>query len=192
MAKFPEDQFDNLPDDLVRVGAHRAPAKRGGVWAGIAWAALASGILVVGGLYGISRINSNISFDIPILAGSGSSATPTPTPTPVAVALTDPTLIDASRAISITVLNGTPLANLQTTAGDALTAIGWPIGSTAPASTTDIATTIVYFSNPADEDIARGLVLALGVGDVRESSAFLGAPVTIVLGADYQALQPAQ
>jgi hypothetical protein len=28
-------------------------------------------------------------------------------------------------------------------------------------------------------------VQALGVGDVRESTAFVGAPVTVVLGADY-------
>jgi hypothetical protein len=56
----------------------------------------------------------------------------------------------------------------------------------------DVELTIVYYSNPADEDIARGLVLALGIGEIRESTAFFGAPVTIVLGTDYQALQPAQ
>ena len=192
MAKFPEDQFDNLPDDLVRVGAHRAPRKRGGFWVGTAWVALASGAIVVVGLYGISRINSDISFDIPILAGQETSAAPTATPTPTAEALTDPTLIDPARAISITVLNGTAFVDLQNTAGSGLTASGWPIGTLAPASTTDVETTFVYYSNPADEDIARGLVLALGIGEIRESTAFLGAPVTIVLGADYQALQPVE
>lgn len=193
MAKFPEDQFDNLPDDLVRVGAHRAPRRRGRFWVGLAWAALVSGVLVVGGLYGISRIDSNVSFDIPIFPGQGdASATPTPTPTPEIPALTDPATIDPARAISITVLNGTPVASLQNTAGSALSALGWPVGSMAPASTVDVELTIVYYSNPADEDIARGLVLALGIGEIRESTAFFGAPVTIVLGTDYQALQPAQ
>lgn len=192
MAKFPQDQFDNLPPDLLRVGAHRSPRPRGGFWVATAWVALSSGILIVGGLYGISRVNNDITFEIPIFPGQATSATPTPTATPTAMALTDPTTIDKTRAITITVLNGTPLAGLQNTAFAELKALKWPVGSRAPASTTDVETTIVYYSNPADEDIARGLVLALGIGEIRESTAFLGAPVTIVLGADYQALQPVE
>ncbi|MGV8970582.1 MAG: LytR C-terminal domain-containing protein [Microbacteriaceae bacterium] len=185
MAKFPEDPFDDFPEDLARVGAHRAPKKRGGGWVGFAWAALATGLLVIGGLYATSLINNEISFEIPGFVEEPVVETPTPTPTPTAEALTDPTLIDPARLITITVLNGTPLVGLQNTASDSLTALGWPVVSAAKASTTDIEETLVYYSNPADEDIARGLVLALGVGDVRESTAFLGAPVTVVLGADY-------
>ena len=33
-------------DDLQRVGAHRAPKKRGGGWIGFGWAVLATGVLV--------------------------------------------------------------------------------------------------------------------------------------------------
>jgi hypothetical protein len=186
MAKFPEDVFDDFPEDLARVGAHRAPRKRGGGWVGFAWAALATGALIVGGLYAVSLVNNEVSFEIPGFVEPIAEETPTPTPTPTVEALTDPTLIDPARLITITVLNGTPLVGLQNTATDALTGLGWPVISAAKASTTDIEETFVYYSNPADEDIARGLVLALGVGDVRESTAFLGAPVTIVLGADYQ------
>jgi hypothetical protein len=43
----------------------------------------------------------------------------------------------------------------------------------------------VYYSNPADEDVARGLVIALGTGEIKESLAYPGASVTIVLGSDY-------
>ena len=43
---------------------------------------------------------------------------------------------------------------------------------------------MVYYGDPANEDVARGLVLALGVGEIRESTAY-NAPLTIVLGADY-------
>ena len=187
MAKFPEDPFDDFPEDLARVGAHRAPKKRRG-WVGFAWAALATGVLVIGGLYGVSLINDEVSFDIPGLTEDPveAIATPTPTSTPTAQPITDPTLIDSARNISITVLNGTPLVGLQTSVMSALTSAGWPVVSAAKASTTDIEETLVYYSNPADEDVARGLVLALGIGDVRESTAFLGAPVTIVLGADYE------
>jgi len=188
MASYPKDRFDDLPADLVRVGAHRAPKKRGGGWIAFAWAALATGLLVVGGLYGLSRIDSNISFDIPgVAAPTEEPTTPAPVVTPTATPLTDPAAIDPARAISITVLNGTAVPATLGEAADALEAAGWPVGGRAAASASDVESTIVYYSNPADEDIARGLVAALGVGDVRESTAFLGAPITIVIGADYTA-----
>jgi len=186
MASYPKDLFDDLPKDLVRVGAHRAPKKRGGGWIGFAWAALATGVLVVGGLFTLSLIDPSVRFEIPGLpAPAESVAAPTEEPTPTALPLTDPATIDPARLITITVLNGTPVAGQQTVAGDALAAGGWPVGTTTTASTSDVEKTTVYYSNPADEDIARGLVGALGVGEIRESTAFLGAPVTIVLGADY-------
>ncbi|TBN57599.1 LytR family transcriptional regulator [Glaciihabitans arcticus] len=190
MATFPKDQFDTLPEDLARQGAHRAPKKKGGGWVGFAWAALATGVLVVGGLYGLSLIDSTIRFEVPgITAGEEEVTTPSESATPEVPALTDPTTIDKARKISITVLNGTETAGLQTVAGDALKALKWPIGTRTTASLTDVEKTFVYYSNPADEDIARGLVLALGIGEIRESAAFIGAPLTIVLGDDYAATQ---
>ncbi|GAB2467377.1 hypothetical protein HD599_000400 [Conyzicola lurida] len=186
MASYPKDRFDDLPKDLVRVGAHRAPKKRGGGWIGFAWAALATLVLIVGGLFTLSLVDPSIRFEFPGLpAASEPSATPTDATTPTALPLTDPALIDPARGITITVLNGSTVVGQQDVAGAALTSLGWPVGSLTTASTSDIEETIVYYSNPADEEIARGLVQALGVGDVRESTAFVGAPITIVLGADY-------
>ena len=186
MASYPKDRFDDLPADLVRVGAHRAPKKRGGGWIGFAWAALATGLLVVGGLFTLSLIDPTVRFEIPgLVAEDEPSATPTEEATPTALPLTDPATLDPARGITITVLNGTPNVGQQNVAADALTALGWTIGSATTASTTDIEKTIVYYGDPADEDVARGLVAALGVGEVRESTAFLGAKITIVLGTDY-------
>ena len=54
MAKQLHDRFDNLPEGLLRIGAHRAAAKRGRGWIAFAWAALATGILVALGLYGLA------------------------------------------------------------------------------------------------------------------------------------------
>ena len=190
MASYPKDRFDDLPKDLVRVGAHRAPKKRGGGWIGFAWAALATLVLVVGGFYVVTLIDPSVRFEIPGVQPSDSaSAAPEDDSTPTALPLTDPLTIDPARQISITVLNGTPTVGEQQAVGDKLTALGWPVGSAATASTSDIKETLVYYSNPADEEIARGLVSVLGVGDVRESNAFLGAPVTIVLGADYKSTE---
>jgi hypothetical protein len=186
MASYPKDRFDDLPEDLVRVGAHRAPRKRGGGWIAFAWAALATLVLTVGGLYVLSLVDPGVRFEIPGLpAASDPTAEPEDETTPTAIPLTDPATIDPARNITITVLNGGPIAEEQEVAGQELADAGWPIGSRTTASTNDIEKTIVYYSNPADEEIARGLVQTLGVGDVKLSDAFVGAPLTIVLGADY-------
>ena len=184
MARYPKDQFDEQPENLVRVGAHRAPRRKGRGWIGFAWAVLATGVLVIGGLYGLSRLTDGIAFEFPNFAGEETS-TPTPTPTPTAAPVLDPATIDPARLISITVLNGTATAGLHTVVGDTLAAKLWPIGARTQSSAKDVAETFVYYGDPANEDVARGLVLALGVGDIRLSDAFPGAPITIVLGADY-------
>src|SRR6187549_2296284 len=56
MAKFPSDQFDDLPADLARVGAHRAPPRAGRGWITFAWAALFTGIFVLAGLLGLNAL----------------------------------------------------------------------------------------------------------------------------------------
>lgn len=179
MPKYPADQFDNIPADLSRVGAHRAPARGARGWITFAWAALFTGIFVAAGVFGLNFFQGQ-----GFLAGAP-SATPSAPVVETAEPVIDPTTIDPARAITITVLNATPTVDLESTAGLALRAAGWPVGAFALASQRDIDKTIVYYSNPADEDVARGLVLALGTGDVLESTAFLGAPVTVVLGTDY-------
>ncbi len=182
MAKYPSDQFDDIPADLNRVGAHRVPPKAGRGWITFAWAALFTGIFVAGGLFGLSYLRSGT------FLGSGENTlVPEITETPTAEPVLDPSTIDPARAISITILNGTPTIGLAQTAGDALTAKGWTIGTMLAASATTETKTIAYYSDPANEDVARGLILALGVGEVRESSAY-NASVTLVLGSDYTAV----
>jgi len=65
-----------------------------------------------------------------------------------------------------------------------LTAAGWPVGAVTNAAADDIETTTVYYSNPADEGIALGMVELLGLGAIELSDAFPGAPITVVVGAD--------
>jgi len=179
MAKYPKDQFDNIPAELTRTGAHRAPARRGRGWLTLLWAALATGILIFAGLFALSVLN-NQSF-----LGSNTPEVPAASETPTMDPVLDPTTIDPARNITITILNGTTTVDLEDAASAALVAKGWPVTTAATASQRDIETTVVYYSNPADEDVARGVVLALGIGEIRESTAFLGAPITVVLGADY-------
>lgn len=195
MASYPKDRFDQLPEDLRRVGAHRGPKRKGRGWIGLAWAALATGVLVFGGLFTISTV-FDIDLGLPIFAGP---PTPTPTPTPIQTAepVLDPTALDeagvrADRSAKVSVLNGTATPGLQSTVAADLTGKGWLVANAIPAAQKDIPETIVYYSDPLNEDIARGVVAALGVGDIRLVSpeTFPAATLTVVIGADFPGAAP--
>jgi hypothetical protein len=175
--------FDDVPAELERVGAHRAPARRRSPWWAFGWAALATGVLVGAGVLAFSLTSGGTDFS----AGLGSVASATPTAEPV----TDPADIDNSRDITITILNGTETADLETTAETQLDDEGWPVTAATEAENRDTEATVVYYSDAANEDVARGVAIALGVGSVQLTDGELGAPVTVVLGTDYADAQPA-
>lgn len=189
MAEFPQDPFDEVPADLKRVGAHRAPRKKGRGAIAFAWAALATGVLVVGGLYGLSRVNPDISFDLPNFGG-GEQPVSSPSPSASQVPpVTDPTTVPKELKLTISVFNGTSTEGLQNVAGDAIKAAKWPNPARANSTNREIETTTIYYRSADYEGIARGLLQLLGVqGKVQLSDAFPGAPVTVVLGADYATL----
>ncbi|MDP3209310.1 MAG: LytR C-terminal domain-containing protein [Rhodoglobus sp.] len=192
MAKNPKDRFDQVPHDFARIGAHRGPKRKGRGWIGLAWSLLAIAVLVFGGLFTVGKV-LGIDLGIPIFAPA---PTPTPTPTPIKTAspVLDPTTIDqVAREIKIDVLNGSPSVGLEDTVGAQLAALGWRMGTFAAASQRDVEDTFVYYSDPANEDVARGLVLAIGAGEIRfvPVETFPGATVTIVLGADFPVPTPA-
>jgi hypothetical protein len=190
MASFPKDRFDNLPDDLVRVGAHRGPKKRGRGWIGFAWAALATLVLIVVGVFLLNRF-IGLDVSLPFLEPTATQ-TSTPTPPPTATPLTDPATIDPARQIKLDVVNGTTNVGLQQTVADQLTALGWVVGSAIPANEKNVEKTYIYYGDPANEDVARGIAIALGTGDIRliDPATFPGAPVTVVLGADFPVPAP--
>ena len=80
MATKSTDRFDSVPDDLLRTGAHRSAPKRGRGWIAFAWAALATGVLVAAGLFGLAVIRGTI--ELPFATASA-RATTKPTPTPI-------------------------------------------------------------------------------------------------------------
>jgi hypothetical protein len=186
MANFPQDQFDEVPAELKRVGAHRAPRPRGRGAIAFAWAALATGVLVVAGLYGLSRLDPNFTFALPDFGGGDNDPVATPSTSASAVPpVTDPATVDPALQLSISVLNGSASDGLQNTAADAIAAAGWPNPARANSTTRDEETTVIYYRSTEFEGIALGLAQLLGVGTIQLSDAFLGAPVTIVVGQDY-------
>jgi len=186
MANFPQDQFDEVPAELKRVGAHRAPRPKGRGAIAFAWAALATGILVVGGLYGLSRVNPDITFALPDFGGQGADPGATPSSTASSVPpVTDPTTVDPDLNLSISVLNGSSTDGLQNVAGDAIDDAGWPNPARNNSTTREEDTTVIFYRSTEFEGIALGLSQLLGVGTIQLSDAFLGAPVTIIVGNDY-------
>lgn len=189
MANFPQDPFDEVPADLKRVGAHRSPRKRGRGAIAFAWAALATGLLVVGGLYGLSRVNPDISFELPNFGG-GDAPVASPSPSASTVApVTDPKSVPKGLKLNISVFNGSSTPGLQNVAGDAIKAANWPNPARLVASSNSIKTTTIYYASSDYEGIARGLLQLLGVpGSVQLTDNYPAAPITIVLGADYATL----
>ena len=189
MPSHAPDRFDDVHGDLSRVGAHRAPRPRHHRFRAFAWAALATGVLVGIGVGGLFVINDKVSFT-DIVPNDGASEEAEPTEVPTAAPTTVPGMV-------VTVLNGTKTAGLSARAATMLGSGGWKIGSRANATTTDIiTTTTVYYYDDADEGAARGLVAALGVGDVEKSDQFRPAVgtaaatasrLTAVLGSDFAA-----
>lgn len=181
MANYPKDRFDSVPDDLLRVGAHRAPARKGRGWIAFGWAAFATLVLVVAGLYGLSAMTGRIH-----LPFQAQSAAPTPSATPTSAPTAAPKL---DPTVPITVLNGTTTQGLATKVGDYLVSKGWtgagPLGTRANASENTIAKTVVYYKDAADEGAARALVETLAVGEVRLSADF-NDRITVVIGSDYK------
>lgn len=186
MASFPPDQFDEIPTDLARVGAHRAPRRRGLGWMRLGWAAAATAVLIVAGLFGLSLLNPSFKLDLPFAAGASPSSAPSVSTAPTAEPVTDPTKVDPKLKLSISVLNASKTDGQQDKAGDAIKAAGWPDPARANATVRTEKTTTIYYSSRDFEGIARGLAVLLGVGTVQLSDAYPGAPVTIVLGDDYK------
>lgn len=186
MPDFPPDRFDEVPAVAGRVGAHRAPRTRASAWRLVGVSALMSGLLVVGGLVALAVIDDRLQLDIPALSGPP-PAEPTEPAAPDVPPITDPAEAALPEGFTITILDGTASVGRGPQAQEALDARGWPVGTVTQTAETDIAETVVYYATPELEGVARGMVELLGgIADIELSDAFPGAPITIVLGSDYE------
>lgn len=178
---YPKDRFDDLPHKLDRVGAHRAPSRRGRGWVAFWWALGATAVLIGLGAIGLSMLNNRLDIAIPGISSESATGTTAETAVPSAEPTTDP-------SVSITVLNGTPTSGVAGSVGELLTANGWTVGTTTDADTEDIEATTVYFADAALEGAARGVAALLPGSSVSlagEDTTGSGATLTVVVGSDY-------
>ncbi|MBC7443335.1 MAG: LytR C-terminal domain-containing protein [Ramlibacter sp.] len=181
---YPHDRFDHLPHHLDRVGAHRAPEKKGRHWAAFWWALAATVLLIGLGVVGLAVLNNNLNFSLPgtdsgTATPSGKeTASPAPTPTPAATV--DPSL-------TVDVLNGTAGAGVARAVGEVLNSAGWTVGALSNASTEDVVTTTVYYAEAGLEGAARGVAQSLPGSEVQLATDFAesGGDLTVVVGNDY-------
>ncbi|MEY9952800.1 LytR C-terminal domain-containing protein [Leifsonia sp. EB34] len=181
--KYPRDRFDDIPDGLQRVGAHRAPRPKGRGWIAVGWAALAVVVLVAAGIFGLSLVSGSISFHGSAASPSHSSGTPTPTatPTPTIVPTVDPSL-------TVNVLNGTTTSGLGSKVADTLKTAGWKVGAVANADKQNLTQTIVYYSDAKNQAAALGVAQSLpgATTALTQDFAASGADLTVVVGSDYK------
>jgi len=186
-----QDRFDHVPHDLHRVGAHRAPGRKGRGWVAFWWALAATLVLIGAGVVGILSLNDRLDITIPGTSPSSTSAettptsetpsesaTPTPTPTPVATIAPE---------LSVAVLNGSSSNGVAASATQVLTEAGWTVGTTGNADSQDQPTTIVYYADASLEGAALGIVQSIPGSEALLANDFAdsGADLTVVVGNDF-------
>lgn len=179
MAEQPEhDLFDDLEPSTDRRGVHRAPKRAGAGWIKFAWAALATGVLVVAGVGTLIVTSDSISMKDFESIFAVPEATASATPKPTAAPTIDPASV-------VNVLNATGQEGYATEVGNLLAAEGWTIGAKSNAS--ELADeTFIYYGNPSLEGAARGVAQSLGYGTIKLTDKYMesSAAITLVLGND--------
>ena len=192
---FLPDRFDDVPRDKKYVGIHRSTRSSASVFAPIGIALGAVVLLVLGGLWFVDRSASNLTLEDtapPVIDGA---LDPQPEEAPIvaeqpvieeALPVTDPTQID-TEGLTLTVLNGTAAQGMAGRASSRLSDIGWPEATATNADSTDVAQSVVAYSEDADKASALGIAQLLGLeaDAVVQTTAYPGARITVVLGADY-------
>ncbi|MFT6972855.1 MAG: hypothetical protein ACJAV4_000062 [Pontimonas sp.] len=192
---FLPDRFDDVEREKNYVGIYRSTRSVASLFAPIGIALGVIAVLIVGGLWFVQSSAENLAIEDtapPVIEGSLDPVVeepPVAEEEPVveeALPVTDPTQID-TEGLTLTVLNGTAAQGMAARAGTRLSDIGWPEATATNADSTEVEQSVVAYSEDSDEASALGIAQVLGIGGnaVVQTSAYPGARITIVLGADY-------
>ena len=193
---FLPDRFDDVDRDLGYVGTHRRQRSSWSVFAPVGIGLGAVVVLILAGIWFVDRSDDYLTLDaseVPVITGEAPEEDAAEEPVIIepevveeVVAVSDPTQID-TEGLTLTVLNGTATQGMAARAVERLVAIGWPEATATNADSTDIQQSVVAYSEDADKAIALGIAqeLDLDADSVVQTTAYPGARVTVVLGADY-------
>lgn len=161
MSSYPKDRFDDLPADLDRRGAHRAPRTRAAKLASWLWGLGAIAVIVLLGVLGMSIIDSVVTPNRNDTSSSSETPAGAPPSTESAAAAAQPRLDPNAR---VTVLNGTGGTGVASSGMQKLTAAGWNVVSSGDAESFNHPTTLIVYGDPADEPAALQIARDLGGG----------------------------
>lgn len=160
------------------MGAHRAEQPHLHGWTLFFWAAAATVVLTLVGVFATMIASGRIEL-VPE-AEPTVTATPVPTVEPV---------VDTSYQVLI--LNATPTEGLATQTKDVVLSAGWASSdvTAGEAGSQDFAETTVYYLDATDEAAALGLAEVVGGARVEQSDVYQAAvdgtsQLTVVLGLD--------
>ncbi|MFC5339137.1 hypothetical protein [Leucobacter denitrificans] len=173
---YPTDRFDDIPRSS-RVGAHRVTAQPKVFWLYVFITLAGAALLTAAGIIGVNIANTTGS--LPPLP----SETQKPTEeAPKVSAELDPeatvVLLDGTSADGELALRLAPIITEQQLGA---------ILAAAPAASSDVTISAVFFADPADESAALGLASELGGISTYPSTDYTeyGARLVVLLGTDY-------
>ena len=191
------DRFDDVaPADTRYVGTHRRERSSLSMFAPIGIGLGSVVVLVLAGLWFVDRSDDYLELDpseLPVVQGEAPPEEAAPEAVELDPEVADPNdpVLDPSQidltGLSLTILNGTDKQGMAARAAERLTTVGWPEPTATNADSTSVAQSSVAYIDDADRGIALGIAEILGVSadQVVQTSAYPGARVTVVLGADY-------
>ncbi len=190
------DRFDEVDRDITYVGMHRQKRVTWFMFLPIVISVAVTALLVTASALFIERSGEDLTIDQSNIARIPGDvvddeliedAAPTePIPPPEVAPITEPTQADVED-LTIVVLNGTEIQGMAARAVNRLVIRGWPEASATNADSSDVSRSVVAYSEEADRGIALGIALELDLDKdaVVETSAYVDARITVVLGADY-------
>lgn len=180
VAKKQQDRFDDRSAYAGRAGAHRQPVYRRPWWVTTLISVGVTAGIILAALVGVAVLDARNLQQIDI---SAFGLTPTPAPE---IPDVDPKLLteEELNQLTITVLNGTTSATLDEDVAAILTTQGWTSVSNADAADATIEISVVLYGPDEDLPLATSVAENLGIAVVKQSDAYPGAKVTVLVGTD--------
>ncbi|WP_028280270.1 LytR C-terminal domain-containing protein [Arthrobacter sp. H5] len=210
MSQYPRDEFDKVPESAARQGVHRerlgSPRSSGlalKIFVGLLVLAVGLVAYFILPRLGIgeaaepasattaaptpdeaSTEPSDATSESPeATEGATPSASPSATPEPTGEGTEPAAAVD--RAQPVTVLNGTTVSGLATTAAGRLQVDGWTVAEIGNWAGEPLLGSIVFYNGEEQRANAEALAALLGIPTVQGGSA-LSPNVTVVVGAGFQ------